>query len=215
MSIESLVDKIMSDTKRASSEIEKKATDEARACDEKTKEEIQRIEKAGREKAARLSQERKQRMISMAELEDRKNLLGVKQEVIEEAFSAAVEKVLSFDPEYYGDFLINLILQADPQGTEEILVNETDRARLGNGWVGHLNQRLEQAGKKSEMAIGDSSRSCSPNETSWKPKSPVFSSRTANRHGRNPLEIRERCSLCVCCRGGPRFGNPSPLQRSN
>jgi V/A-type H+-transporting ATPase subunit E len=158
MSIESLVDKIMSDTKRASSEIEKKATDEARACDEKTKEEIQRIEKAGREKAARLSQERKQRMISMAELEDRKNLLGVKQEVIEEAFSAAVEKVLSFDPEYYGDFLINLILQADPQGTEEILVNETDRARLGNGWVGHLNQRLEQAGKKSEMAIGEEIR---------------------------------------------------------
>jgi V/A-type H+-transporting ATPase subunit E len=158
MSIESLVDKIMSDTKKASSEIEKKATDEARACDEKTKEEIQRIEKAGREKAARLSQERKQRMISMAELEDRKNLLGVKQEVIEEAFSAAVEKVLSFDPEYYGDFLINLILQADPQGTEEILVNETDRARLGNGWVGHLNQRLEQAGKKSEMAIGEEIR---------------------------------------------------------
>jgi V/A-type H+-transporting ATPase subunit E len=158
MSIESLVDKIMSDTKKASSEIEKKATDEARACDEKTKEEIQRIEKAGREKAARLSQERKQRMISMAELEDRKNLLGVKQEVIEEAFSAAVEKVLSFDPEYYGDFLINLILQADPQGSEEILVNETDRARLGNGWVGHLNQRLEQAGKKSEMAIGEEIR---------------------------------------------------------
>ncbi len=159
MSIESLVDKIIADTKKTSSEIEQKAAEEAKTCDEKTEREVQGIMDAARERAARLARERKQRMISMAELEERKEVLRVKQQVIEEAFGRALEKILSSDPVAYGAFLINLILQANPEGEEEILFNPKDRDCFGNGWIKELNQRLVKNKKKGTMRIGEETRS--------------------------------------------------------
>ena len=94
MSVESLVDKIIADTKRTSSEIEKRASDEARAGEKETEKNVQQIMGEAKERAARLAGERRQRMIAMAELEDRKEVLRVKQELIEEAFRRAIEKIL-------------------------------------------------------------------------------------------------------------------------
>ena len=129
MSIESLVDKIIADTKKTSSEIGQRASDEVKTLYEKAEKEVQRIMDGARERATRVARERTQRIISMAELEGRKEILRVKQQVIEEAFGRALDKILSLDTAAYGDFLINLILQSDPEGEEEILFNQRDRDR--------------------------------------------------------------------------------------
>lgn len=159
MSIESLVDRIIGDTKKASAEIEQRAREEARVWEEEAEREAQRIAEAARQRADRMAGDQKQRMIAMAELEHRKEVLRVKQEVIEEAFNRAIKKILSLDTARYGDFLIDLILRADPQGDEEILLNERDRGRFRNGWVRRLNQRLERNRKKGKMRICDETRS--------------------------------------------------------
>ncbi len=98
-------------------------------------------------------------MIAMAELEDRKAVLKIKQELIEQAFGRAVEKLLSLDTEAYGSFLADLIFQANPEGDEEILFNQRDRDRLGNGWVRRMNQRLVENRRKGEMRIAHETRS--------------------------------------------------------
>lgn len=159
MSIESLVGKIIEDTKKASSEIRQRASDEVKIWEEKAEMEVQGIMDRARERAARSARERKQRMISMAELEDRKEFLRAKQEVIKEAFGRAIEKILSLDTEAYGSFLANLILQADPEGDEEILFNDRDRERFGNGWIKGLNLRLAENRGKGEMRIAKETRS--------------------------------------------------------
>jgi V/A-type H+-transporting ATPase subunit E len=159
MSIESLVDKILGDTRKTAAEIERKVLEEVRDREEAAGKEIQRITEGAREKAERSMAERKQRMLSMAELEGRKTVLTVKQELIEEAFGRAIDKVLSLDPEAYGAFVINLILQADPAGDEEVALNQEDRDRLGDGWVKRLNRQLIENKKKGEMRIAGETRS--------------------------------------------------------
>ncbi|MBW2057411.1 MAG: V-type ATP synthase subunit E [Deltaproteobacteria bacterium] len=158
MSIESLIGRIIEDAKKASEEIMQKASKDARTWEEKTEREVRAIIDQGKQRAARAAEERKQRMISMAELENRKELLRAKQGLIEEAFSRAVERILSLDDEAYGTFLVNLILQADPVGDEEVLLNDRDLGRFRDGWIGKLNQRLKQEGKKGEMRVGRESR---------------------------------------------------------
>ena len=159
MSVESLVDKIIADTKRTSSGIEKQASDEARAGEKETEKKVQQIMGEAKERAARLAGERRQRMIAMAELEDRKEVLRVKQELIEEAFRRAIEKILSFDVDAYGAFLVELILKAEPAGDEEILLNRKDRDRFGNGWIKQLNQRVGKTKKKGKMRVSEETRS--------------------------------------------------------
>jgi V/A-type H+-transporting ATPase subunit E len=153
MSIESLIHKIIEDAKKASSEIEQRALDEVKACEQEGERKAQDIMDAAKERAARSARERKQRMMAMAELEHRKEVLKTKQHLIEEAFSRTITKIVSLDTEAYGAFLKKLILQANPEGDEEILFNQRDRSRFANGWIKGLNQTLAENGKKGEMRI--------------------------------------------------------------
>ncbi len=159
MSIESLVGKILDDAKMTSSEIHQKALAEVKTCEEMAEKEVREIMDAARERAARSAAERKQRIISMAELEDRKEILKVKQQLIEEAFDRAIKRILSLEMEAYGTFLINLILRANPEGDEEILFNQRDRARFGDGWIERLNQKLLESKKKGGMRMTGETRS--------------------------------------------------------
>jgi len=159
MSIESLVGKIIDDTRKTAAEIEQKASEEVRAREEAAEKEIQRITEDARERANRSAAELRQRMLSMAGLEGRKTVLAVKQQLIEEAFRRAIDEVVSLDPKAYGAFVINLILQADPVGDEEILLSQGDRERLGDGWIQRLNRHLVENKKRGEMRITPENRS--------------------------------------------------------
>ncbi len=120
--------------------------------------EAQRIMDNAKEKAARSAAERKQRVIAMAQLENRKEILKTKQRLIEEAFGRAMRNILSLDTEAYGAFLCKLILQANAEGDEEILLSERDRGRLGDGWIEGLNRRLLENKKKGQMKIAGETR---------------------------------------------------------
>jgi V/A-type H+-transporting ATPase subunit E len=159
MSIESLVGRIIEDAEKASSEIEQRALEEVKTCEQMAERDVQGVMDAAKERAARSAEDRKQRMITMAQLEGRKEVLKTKQELIEEAFSMALEKILSLDTAAYGAFLIRLILQANPEGDEEVLLNQRDRERFGNGWIKGLNEHLTENKKKGEMRIAGEFRS--------------------------------------------------------
>ncbi len=160
MSIESLVQKIIEDARKVSSQIEQKALGEVKTCEDMAEREVQVILDTARERAVRSLAGRKQRMISIAELEDRKETLYMKQRLIEEAFSGAMKKILSFDGDAYGAFLSRLILQANPEGDEDIILNQRDRDRFGgNVWIKGLNQNLLENKKKGKMRVADETRS--------------------------------------------------------
>jgi V/A-type H+-transporting ATPase subunit E len=158
MSIESLVGKIIEDARRTSSEIEERALGEVKACEAIAEREAQAVIDAARERAIHSARERKKRLISMAELENRKEILRVKQEMIEGTFEGAIERILSLDTGAYGCVLNNLIFEADPEGGEEILLNQRDRDRLGTEWLDRLNRGLGEKGRKGGMRLAKETR---------------------------------------------------------
>lgn len=90
--------------------------------------------------------ERVERLASMAQLECRKAVLGVKQEVIEAAFARAREKLLALPQEEYVALLADLAIQAGATGREKLIFSQADRARVGKAVVIAANDRLGAAG---------------------------------------------------------------------
>ena len=92
------------------------------------------------EKAA---QEREERLVSMAHMEAKKAQLAVKQELLEEAFRLALEKLCALPEGEYVALLTDLTVQAARSGREQVLLSPRDRERVGEEVVRRANARLE------------------------------------------------------------------------
>ena len=77
-------------------------------------------------------------------MEGRKKLLAAKQELVNESFRRALEKIVSLPESEYVAFLAKLAAQASVSGDEEILLNPRDRQRLGEKLVKAVNALVPQ-----------------------------------------------------------------------
>lgn len=108
-----------------------------------------------------LALEQVHRMTSVAELDARKTILTVKQELVSEVFADAMEKIIAIPSDEYLEFLIRLAVNACITGTEEILLNQTDRMNHGPNLVAEVNERLARDGKTSSLSLSPDTRSIS------------------------------------------------------
>lgn len=81
-----------------------------------------------------------------AALEGRKLLLAAKQDMVNEAFSAALHELKTMPQEEYVSFLAKLLAEA-ATGSEEVVMNQADRAKVGTEVVAKANQALGAKGK--------------------------------------------------------------------
>ncbi len=150
MSIESILNKIekeaeqYADEQLARAEAARKETlDEARrrAKDIKAQE-----AKRAESDAAVL----KERRASVSDLEARKMCLAAKQDVIEEVFSEAMEKLVELDPDKYIDFILKCLEQFKAEGGEVVL-SARDLDRYGK----KLSEALSGSGLSVSKETAD------------------------------------------------------------
>ena len=98
------------------------------------------------QKASSDVEERKRRLISVTELDARKQKLSTKQTVINEAFEKALERLNSLPDTEYQTVLLHMISNAIRTGNEEIIVSERDLKRLSADFLDILNQQVEARG---------------------------------------------------------------------
>ena len=79
----------------------------------------------------RAAKERLERLDSMAQMEGRRLLLSAKQEMLSQAFDAALEKLLSLPQEEYVELLAKLCVKAASTGREELIFSPADKAKIG------------------------------------------------------------------------------------
>lgn len=158
MSLEAIVDRILSDARQRASQIEEKSRVEIRSIRSQCKETLRALREASRKKAEKLAEDQRERMVSMAQLDIRKEVLALKQDMIQMAFEKTISQLLEGDEERYSNLLKMLILNADPEGDEEVILNQKDRQRMDNGFIRVLNQALVKAGKKGELKLSPESR---------------------------------------------------------
>lgn len=105
-------------------------------------------EKANAESGAILAQgqkaaqERLERLDSMAQMEGKRLLLSAKQEMISQAFDAALDKLLSLPQEEYVELLAKLCVQAAVTGREELIFSPADKGKLGAKVAARANELL-------------------------------------------------------------------------
>jgi V/A-type H+-transporting ATPase subunit E len=136
---------------------------------EKAKEEADVIIKNAEEKAAakknhevekaRIEAEnRKNRLIASANLETRKMKLKAKQDMIDEAFSKAIERLSTLPKDQYRDMLSQMIVNRIETGTEEIILPEKHKAELVEEIINIVNKKLKEKNIKGSVSLSDEKR---------------------------------------------------------
>lgn len=107
------------------------------------------------EKGEAKGKETYRRMLSMAGLEGRKEILKAKQDVVEEAFTSAMEKLRSLPDEDYQKLIEDMAVAAAKNECGEILLSEKDRKRLNDDFLKNINVRIASKGENAEFVMSD------------------------------------------------------------
>ena len=104
-------------------------------------------------KSERIAQEREERMVSVAQMEARKDLLAARQSQVEAAFDGALKTLCGLPEEQYIAVAADLLVQAAPQGRGEVVFSSQDRERVGRAAVDEANRRLN-----GKLTLADQTR---------------------------------------------------------
>ena len=153
MSLEKILERI---EREAQSEADHTKSRAAAAMDEilKTAQAEAEVLKAqALEKAESDAEQRKERIISTANLDLRKALLAERQDAIDTAFREAVESLLNMDDTEYRKIMRDMILASVQTGEEEVIFSDRDWADLGDEFLAEVNQQLLASGKVGKQTL--------------------------------------------------------------
>ena len=77
--------------------------------------------------------------LRISRMEARKSVLAVKQEMVEKSFDLALDKIVALSADRYVAFLAGLAKNAAVTGEEEVILNERDRAAVGEKLIQAIN----------------------------------------------------------------------------
>jgi V/A-type H+-transporting ATPase subunit E len=98
---------------------------------------------------------RLERLTNLAELESKKQILTVQQEMLDAVFALTVNKLIKLPPDAYIAFLAKLACDASLTGEEEILLSAADKKKHGAKVLEAANSALSSSGKKGSLTLSD------------------------------------------------------------
>lgn len=99
----------------------------------------------------------KQRYQAAESMEDRKNILKVRQECISEAFDVALKNLSDMPEDKYKLFIEGIILNTAKDEDGVIVFNERDKKRLGEGFIFEINGKLKAKGLSAALSLAKDS----------------------------------------------------------
>lgn len=153
--IEKIIDRISGDAQREIDEVLAQARAEAAEITAKYQAQAQAEADEILTRGEKAAAERGERLASVAQLECRKEVLRAKQEVIDEAFQLAMDKLVALPQAEYVALLVDLAVQAATKGTEKLIFSPADRAQVGKAVVVGANQKL---GNKGQLTLSEETR---------------------------------------------------------
>ncbi len=91
----------------------------------------------------------------IAEMEAKKSVLSVKQEMVASAFDAAREEIVNMPRDEYAQFLARMAADAATIGEEEMLLNEADKKELGKAVCKAANELLSAKGVPGRLTLSE------------------------------------------------------------
>ena len=143
--IEKLTQQISAD---AQVEIDALLADAQAKADAITADYAQRAQKTAADMLAKgkaAAEQREERLLSMAAMEGRKDLLAAKQDMVGKAFDLALDKLCALPDGEYVALLAKLAASAAVTGREQLIFSQKDRTRVGKAVVTAANEMLAKA----------------------------------------------------------------------
>ena len=114
-------------------------------------EEYIKIVNAGKKDVER----RLERLTNLAELESKKQVLALQQEMLDAVFALTENKLLGLPADKYVAFLAKLACNASLTGKEEIILSAADKKKHGDKILEAANSALSSSGKKGSLTLSD------------------------------------------------------------
>lgn len=156
--IEKITQRIAADADRDARAILDEAKAQAEEITARAQAEADAAAAQALEKGRQRAQERRSRLISAAEMEGRQQYLAAKQEMLDRAYTLALDRLCSLPEQSYIDLLASLTAQAAVTGREQLILSRTDRARYGVKVATRANQILTRDGRTAELKLSQESR---------------------------------------------------------
>jgi len=155
---EKITERIINEAREKAKGILEEAEAKAAAMREERLAETEKERTAILEKARAEAAERKRRIRTVAQLDMRKELLGVKQELIHTAFERVLEQLQNLSVEAYQDTVYQLLMGLVRDGNEEIIIASGDEGRWNDAFLNRINQGLQEKGIPGQVRLSEERR---------------------------------------------------------
>ena len=155
MATENITAKILSDAEERAREILAEAEDRVKDLLEKGREETQKLEEKLKKETSDRAKKETTRIISLAEMEEKKRILKEKITILEDTFQKALEHLRARPDTEYRQTMKRLLLRSVDQGDEEVVVAENDKEKLTQEFVDSVNDELRKLGKKGQLKLAE------------------------------------------------------------
>ncbi|MFH1880716.1 MAG: V-type ATP synthase subunit E family protein [Bacillota bacterium] len=152
MDAKAILVKIEQDAREAAQRIHSDAEEKAKAMKLEAQANVEMLLSTMLAQAEQECQHMEERMHRMAELDNRKALLAMKREVIDEAFQMAKEKLLNTKPAERRAFYLKQTVKC-ARGEETLIVGADDAGWFDDGFLGDANRALQAAGKPARLQL--------------------------------------------------------------
>lgn len=156
--IENLTNRIIKDNEDRAKQIESDARAKAEDVISKAKNKADEIMNNMKVKAEKDGQERKERLMSRAQLDARNVVLLAKQDAIDKVFDNVVLNINQMGDKDYFEFMEKILLNSVETGEEEIIFSNKDRSRIQPSFITLVNDKLNAVGKKGLVKISNETR---------------------------------------------------------
>ncbi len=150
---EKIIRRILDDATARAEAIKEEAREQAQLTDAEGKDRAARKCRQLRDQASREAEEQKKRIIGVAQLEARKDVLAAKQELIAKAFQETLDQLLALDERKYFQIIGSLLVSQAETGAENVVFSAVDHSRIPDGFLGDINRALVDLGKKGELTL--------------------------------------------------------------
>lgn len=158
MGAEKIIEKIIADAEEKAREITSDAQAEAgrivAAANEAAAKKKEKSLAEG-EKEAVLT---KQRIVSSAHMEAKKLLLQARQDLLSEAFAAALDKIKNMDNAQFERLMTDLMVNLIETGDETVIINEADKKRLSPDFIYYVNRTVAKEQVPCNVTMSDEAR---------------------------------------------------------
>lgn len=155
MPIEDIKEKIISEANINAQKIINNAKDKEREIIEKAEKDAENIKEKILNQIKKEIAISKEKIITEANLEARKNILSTKQEIMNKVFNQALNKIIELDDIKYQNFIKKIILNNVEKGNETIFISSKDKKRINNIFIQKINQELIKNGKEGNLSLSD------------------------------------------------------------